>query len=785
MRLKSIELREFLSYQHQVVYDLEKPGLVLLEGRNRDNPAFEANGAGKSALWDAVAWCLFGETLRGVRGDEVRRRGATRETQVCVQLHHGASAYKIERMRGLGNGGLLVEKDGVNQTQGTTVLTQRWIEQELGIDLELFRCTTVFAQGETFNFVEATDKQQKAILARIMRLNLEAPHDRAKQRAEKVQVEVDRLQVGVAAFRGKVDPARLEDMATEMAAWDAERDRRLEVARMAFDAATMRVVEGEARLAPLVELEAARVKLVERQTREVAEVGTQLTVVTGLQRDRIEANALRAILDPVRVEKLGKDVRVWYDVRDQRMIVVHESLTAARARVTEAEVAIGHIVEVEHAREQVIERLAREKAAVVVSTDVLRRLETERAVLEDTLARMVQVEGRATCPTCLQPVDAAHLAEEGERIRLRVNGYMAEVLAVQTQEGEEQARLVATTEQRIALDVKLRDLQDLRDTRLPTLRELAEAAERMREAVETEINPLVETYQAAQDQQREAEAKIAALEGGPRDAEIQAQACLDALNLTLKATVARVQVVDEKLRDLKNVRDVQLPFLREAVTVAGQVRDQVCAEVNPLKASYLVEKDQQQIAVAKIAELEAKIREQVGALAYLEFWVQGFGDQGLPSYVFDLVCVSLTAQANHYASLLTGGAVTIAFTTQRKLKSGETRERFDCEVLVDGKKVSYDAYSGGEKRRISLAVDLALSDLMVDHYGSDFSLVVYDEQDQYMDGVGRQHYLRLLKEIATKKRVFVVAHDALFKSMFEHTWTIEKQGGISRLAEVT
>jgi len=194
-------------------------------------------------------------------------------------------------------------------------------------------------------------------------------------------------------------------------------------------------------------------------------------------------------------------------------------------------------------------------------------------------------------------------------------------------------------------------------------------------------------------------------------------------------------------------------------------------------------------ALLRQKDIKAKLKlmgERFGVIKeqwpYVSFWEQAFGDSGIKSFVFDLICSTLTNKANHYLNILTSGSVTISFDTQKKLKTGELREKFDCEIISEGKRVDYASYSGGEKRRISLAVDLSLSDLMADYYTEKFNIIVFDEQDFYMDDSGRLAFLKLLKEIAKTKRVFVVAHDAAFKSMFDETIMIVKDGGISRVS---
>ena len=53
-------LREGLGVRDRAVYPLKDRGLRVVTGRNEDEPLFESNGAGKSALVTAALWCLTG-----------------------------------------------------------------------------------------------------------------------------------------------------------------------------------------------------------------------------------------------------------------------------------------------------------------------------------------------------------------------------------------------------------------------------------------------------------------------------------------------------------------------------------------------------------------------------------------------------------------------------------------------------------------------------------------------------------------------------------------------------
>ena len=70
MIVNDLDINNFLTMK-QAHVNLNNRGLVLISGVNEDDKSTDSNGAGKSTLVDALCWCLFGVTARGVTADEV------------------------------------------------------------------------------------------------------------------------------------------------------------------------------------------------------------------------------------------------------------------------------------------------------------------------------------------------------------------------------------------------------------------------------------------------------------------------------------------------------------------------------------------------------------------------------------------------------------------------------------------------------------------------------------------------------------------------------------------
>lgn len=98
MKIKSITLSNFKSFKGEHSFCLpEEPGLYLMTGDNRKEPRLEANGAGKSSIWDALIWLIYGKTSRGLKGGEVAPWGTKSKVSVEVEYECDGLGYHLKR----------------------------------------------------------------------------------------------------------------------------------------------------------------------------------------------------------------------------------------------------------------------------------------------------------------------------------------------------------------------------------------------------------------------------------------------------------------------------------------------------------------------------------------------------------------------------------------------------------------------------------------------------------------------------------------------------------------
>jgi DNA repair exonuclease SbcCD ATPase subunit len=138
---------------------------------------------------------------------------------------------------------------------------------------------------------------------------------------------------------------------------------------------------------------------------------------------------------------------------------------------------------------------------------------------------------------------------------------------------------------------------------------------------------------------------------------------------------------------------------------------------------------------------------------------------------------------------MSGGVIWIKISTQVKKIKG-LKDELGVEVfrwMPDGTVVSrpYRVWSGGEKRRIALAVDLGLSRLMALRAAKAYRFLGLDEIDRHLDERGREGLRMVLEELRTERdSVLCITHDQAFRASFDGEIRVTKQGGKSRLESV-
>ncbi len=181
--------------------------------------------------------------------------------------------------------------------------------------------------------------------------------------------------------------------------------------------------------------------------------------------------------------------------------------------------------------------------------------------------------------------------------------------------------------------------------------------------------------------------------------------------------------------------------------------------------------------------LEAKAAEELAS-----WWVRSL--PSFRSWILDGVVGEITAKANEFLAMLTGGLFWVQIESTASTKGGDVRDNVGLRCFrwnPDGTNTErqFRQWSGGEKRRISLAVDLALQARLSQRAAVSTNLLAMDEVDRHLDAEGRRGLLSVLDKLRDQhETILVVTHDAELQASPDSRWVVEKTAAGSRIIEM-
>jgi DNA repair exonuclease SbcCD ATPase subunit len=205
-------------------------------------------------------------------------------------------------------------------------------------------------------------------------------------------------------------------------------------------------------------------------------------------------------------------------------------------------------------------------------------------------------------------------------------------------------------------------------------------------------------------------------------------------------------------------------------------------EVNPYHEVTAQQAAKVAMLQAAVSDLTVKLASIDHELAVCQWWDREF--PRFRTWLFDAIVDTLAAEANRWLSIMSGGVVWLQVTTQvqrsKQLKDelGVTVFRWNTDGTISSR--PYRVWSGGEKRRVALAVDLALSKLMASRASKAYRFLALDEVDRHLDARGRDGLRKVLEELREEKdTTLVITHDPEFRASFDRELIVTKQHGAS------
>lgn len=210
-KLKSIYAENLCAFQ-KLDYKIQQNKTTLVFGNNLDNDSQGSNGSGKSALIEAIALAITGDTLRKVKIDEIIN-DASDNAQVRAILSDGEKQMTIWRQINRKSPQQIKvefqygETDDVEEVAQSSVSDyNQYILDVIGLSKDEIYSNYILCKHKYKSFLSSSDKDKKEIINRFSNgVMVDEAIEHLQIDIEPIQTELKSAEASVATSRGRVE----------------------------------------------------------------------------------------------------------------------------------------------------------------------------------------------------------------------------------------------------------------------------------------------------------------------------------------------------------------------------------------------------------------------------------------------------------------------------------------------------------------------------------------------------------------------------------------------------
>jgi exonuclease SbcC len=797
VRLNSLHLTNFRQHADtRIEFDVGLTGII------------GPNGAGKSTILEAIAWALYGQSaVRGTR-DSIRNIRAGARAPVRVELDFDLSGHRYRVVRGLSNAELYL--DGGSEPIATTITdVSELLARRLGMTRAEFFHTYFTGQKELAVMAAMTPTERAQFLSRVLGYDrIRAAQGLARDRRRLVSAEIS----GVKEMMP--DAQRVEDALKETAGRKKEAERRVKAAtRLHRDAGTTLAAlapqwEAAQRKREAVQQLVSDLRLAEQEAESLGREADRLAKEEAeIASARAELEVIAAQLRPlseIQGEYHMLDALSREEGRRRTLAESLRTLTQELATVRERQVAVAAIAALaDGLASQVKTRTADLEASSMAlearRTDWVRdrqeaitkreALRTQYQDVKDHFDKIVELGEDGVCPTC-QRVLGDHFRDVHEGLEeqletITVNGKYYKTRLDQLDAMEAEFR--QADEQRKAMRQEISELERQLARSQAAAQDLAalgrevSAKEQRYDQLSTELRGIPTGFDERRHAELERELdRLSPLnEQATRlsariDRETAHREEYDAVNIRLAA--AR-QKSGELARQYQETKFSEEELQRQRAAYEGAVATLRQAELELQAATAEELRAGEAAATAERDRLELERAREKHARLEGERRLHEELDRAYTDLRTDLnfqLRPELSDIASQFLNQLSDG----------RYAELELDDQYSLVVLEDG--IPKPVISGGEEDLSNLVLRLAISQMIADRSGQNFSLLVLDEVFGSLDIARRQNVIDLLRRLEDRfEQVILITHIEGVKDELDRVvWVdYDDQAGTSRVRQ--
>lgn len=223
----ALMIENFRSFKGQQKFDFpSQPGLYFMQGVNEVEPRLGGNACGKTTIWEALTWCLYGVTSDGLKAGDVCNWHASKGVKVAfVFLAGNGEPCKIERTWGPISWTLHDADD--DRVIDLTKDASNPVLALLRLELEPWLNAVVTAQDRPM-FLDLKQEAQAGLFSEVMGLERWVEYSQRASKKASAQDGITReLEREYAKLSGELEALLRQDFSEAHDDWEIARAKKL------------------------------------------------------------------------------------------------------------------------------------------------------------------------------------------------------------------------------------------------------------------------------------------------------------------------------------------------------------------------------------------------------------------------------------------------------------------------------------------------------------------------------------------------------------------------------
>jgi len=711
VNFKKVIMENFCCYKDRMEYPFKNDIISLITG---------PNGIGKSTIFSAVPYTLYGITPTGLKGDDVVNNEVGKNCYTSLEFSINKDEYICDRYcknSKLGNTAILTKNGTIIKKGHTEVVAE--IERIL-MPQKLFFNTLLFGQKVKTFFTDLTDSEQKDIFRKVLLLDdyllyYDESSKELKENKELLEKNLNNINIVISLKDSLADQIiQLEESKKSFYL-----DKKIEINSLKHEKSKVQNDIDENKKVLLSFGNSDLDSIYTRLSDHLSDLKNQ---------SQNEKTNLSNIINQTESKKTEKENNA-----SSKFELKKSNLNSEKdSKISQEKLNFKN-----DSKDLLIKLSSLNNNLENIKKDFQSKGKDYSKLNEDIEELKKNLSsGSIICPTCMQEVGKDNIIHFQNELKQKIEDFnsLKIVLEGLKNEGNILKDIIKLNEEKVEL---IEHSSSLKIEKLK--KEYDDEIEELENDFKEYLSIIIENHNK----------EIKKINEENKDK-------IESLSKTISKVETEKDEIFKKIKD----KNVILEKLRTLDSSLNNYKNLIESKENEKFDESVIEKNKLKFTElhSKYELLKNESEELTELINVYEFWKIGYSMSGIPSMLIDEAIPFMNEQIRFYLDQI-GSRYIVAFDTLNKNKSGEFKDKIAVNIFDTVTKANMrKQLSGGQTRIVDIATILTLRDLQSNIQDMKSNIIILDEIFDSLDPKNIEYVSNILRQMINGNSINIISH---------------------------